>query len=149
MSTVNFKVSGDSAGSTLFKARARQFEIPVDEPPSLGGADAAPNPVEYILAGYAGCLNVVLHLVAEQRKVVLNGLHLEIDGDINPAKLFGSETTSRAGFETIRVKAVIDSAAPSVVLESIWEDALSRCPVNDNLGNTTPVIHQLVIPTLN
>jgi hypothetical protein len=38
---------GDGLNSTV---AIRQFSVGVDEPPGLGGQDAAPNPVEYILA---------------------------------------------------------------------------------------------------
>ena len=38
----------------------------VDEPEALNGTDEDANPVEYILAGFAGCVNVVGHLVAKE-----------------------------------------------------------------------------------
>jgi len=38
---------------------ARSFELIVDEPEMLGSEDSATNLVEYLLAGYADCLNVV------------------------------------------------------------------------------------------
>jgi len=47
---------------TRVTAKARQFSIVIDEPPSLGGHDAGANPVEYLLASYAGCVNVMAHL---------------------------------------------------------------------------------------
>jgi putative redox protein len=43
---------GDGLNSTV---AIRQFSVGVDEPPGLGGQDAAPNPVEYILAALGSC----------------------------------------------------------------------------------------------
>ena len=63
MSDLSFRVSGESTSPAQFVAKARNFELIVDEPKELGGTDEDANPVEYILAGLAGCLNVVGHLV--------------------------------------------------------------------------------------
>ena len=59
---LNFSVNGKRVGATKYQGFARGFELVVDEPEMLGGEDSAANPVEYLLAGYAGCLNVVLAL---------------------------------------------------------------------------------------
>lgn len=75
----------------------------VDEPADLGGTDAGPNPVEYVLAGYAGCLNVVGHLVAKEMGMELKKFAVEVAGDLNPARFMGQDTPERAGFQQIRV----------------------------------------------
>ena len=59
--TFSIDATGDSATKTTVSAR--DFTFVVDEPPALGGDDAGPNPVEYLLGALAGCLNVVGHLV--------------------------------------------------------------------------------------
>ena len=46
MSELNFKISAESKSATKVIAKARQFEIIIDEPQDLGGKDEAPNPVE-------------------------------------------------------------------------------------------------------
>ncbi|MFO8001534.1 MAG: OsmC family peroxiredoxin, partial [Marinilabilia sp.] len=67
MPKVTFSISGKNENPTKFVAKARNFEIVVDEPRNLGGTDQGPNPVEYILAAYAGCLNVMGHIVAKEQ----------------------------------------------------------------------------------
>lgn len=61
-----FKVSAKSENSTKTTVKARNFSIVIDEPPILGGKDEGANPVEYVLAALAGCLNVVGHVVAKK-----------------------------------------------------------------------------------
>ncbi len=136
---LNFSTQGESASATKFVASSRTFDFVVDEPPALGGTDHGANPVEYLLAGFAGCLNVVAHLVAKEQGVQLKSLKINIEGDINPARLLGLSTDERAGFQSLRVTLVPESdAAPEALLK--WLETIEeRCPVKDNLANKTPL----------
>ena len=95
---LNFKINGKSIGHTKYQGYARNFELIVDEPEMLGGDDSAANPVEYLLAGYAGCLNVVFGIVAKELAIEIQSLKINIDGDINPEKFLGISNDERAGF---------------------------------------------------
>lgn len=138
MSVLNFSVNGVSKSSTKFESKARSFNLTIDEPESLGGLDEGPNPVEYILAGYAGCLNVVLNLVAKEKGVQINDLKLDVNGDLNPSRLLGGDE-DRAGFKGINVNIEIDSSASDEELSLLLDEVKSRCPVNDTLANPTPI----------
>ena len=139
MSDLVFSVSGYNETPTKFVVKARNFELIIDEPEALGGANDAANPVEYILAGYAGCLNVMGHIVARELRFELKRLEIKIEGDLNPAKVFGQPTEDRAGYKEIRVKLIPDTDADEPTL-ALWLKTLeSRCPVNDNLSNATPI----------
>lgn len=139
MSKLNFSVNGENKNATRLDVNARQFKIVVDEPAQLGGNDEGANPVEYILAGYAGCINVVGHLVAKELGINLKKLSIEISGDINPARFLGLSFDERAGFLGLHVKLQVDSDADEQTLNKWLQIVESRCPVNDNLANATPV----------
>jgi|TARA_B110000908_G_scaffold44817_1_gene54560 uncharacterized OsmC-like protein len=139
MSDLIFKVKGESTSPTKFIAKTRHFKLIVDEPEDLGGTDENANPVEYILAGLAGCLNVVGHLVAKELGFKINKLKIEVAGNINPDRLFGTSNKERAGFKEINLKLVPETDAPIEVLASWLKIVQDRCPVKDNLLNTTPV----------
>jgi uncharacterized OsmC-like protein len=138
MSVLNFNVNGISKSATKLESKARSFNITIDEPEDLGGKDEGPNPVEYILAGYAGCLNVVLNLVAKEKGIQINSLKLDVNGDLNPSKLLGGNE-DRAGFRGINVNIEIDSPASKEELEVLLFEAKGRCPVNDTIANPTPI----------
>lgn len=144
MTDLTFTVTGRSETAARVVATARQFQLVIDEPPSLGGEDRGPNPVEYLLAAFIGCLNVVAHLTA--RELGLNLRHLEITatGALNPARLFGDTTADRAGFKTIEVVLRADTDADAHTLERWLDTVKMRCPISDNLSNPTPVtlLHQ-------
>ncbi len=139
MSLLKFSVQGKSETATKFVAHARQFQIVVDEPPELGGADDAANPVEYLLASYAGCLNVVGHLVARELKINLKSLEIKIEGDIDPRRLFGQSHAARAGYQGLSVQLIPETEAAESLLVHWIEEVENRCPINDNLSAATPV----------
>jgi uncharacterized OsmC-like protein len=139
MSDLIFSVKGESASPAKFIANTRNFKLIIDEPEDLGGTDENANPVEYILAGLAGCLNVVGHLVAKELGFTINKLKVEVEGNINPDRLFGVSTNERAGFKEINLKLVPETDAAIETLASWLKIVQDRCPVKDNLLNTTPV----------
>ena len=139
MSSLTFSISGESHNATKFEAKARNFSFVVDEPESLGGNDHGPNPVEYLLGSYAGCLNVVVHLVAKEEGININKLNISINGDLDPAKFVGQPGFNRAGFQTINVNISIDADADDAAINKIITIAKGRCPINDNLSNVTQI----------
>lgn len=136
---LTFSIQSVSESPARTRIQTRGFELIVDEPQELGGSNQAPNPVEYILAGYAGCINVVAHLTAKELNIELNDLQIDIDGDIDPARLFGQSFNNRAGYQNLNVQ-VKTSTPVEESLRTQWITAIeNRCPVNDNLKNTTPI----------
>lgn len=139
MSNLTFSIKGRNENATRFVANARHFQLIVDEPEELGGTDQAANPVEFLLAAYAGCLNVMGHIVAKELDIDLRSLEIDIEGDLDPSKVFGKPTVNRPGYQEIRVKLTPDTDATPAQLK-IWAETVeARCPVNDNLLNPTPV----------
>ncbi len=139
MADLNFSLSGQNENPTKFVAKTRQFTLTIDEPEGFGGTDHGANPVEFLLAAYAGCLNVMGHIIANELDFKLNSLKIELDGDLNPAKVFGQPTSDRAGYKEIRINIVPDADTDEETLAKWLEIIESRCPVNDNLINPTPV----------
>lgn len=144
MADLNFKIVGEAQTGARFVAGARQFSIVIDEPPALGGDDLGANPVEYLLASYAGCINVVAHLAAKELGIHVEKLGIEVSGNLNPERLLGQADAERAGFKQIDVKfSPITDADPEQVSQWI-ERIKDRCPINDNLANITPLTFSLV-----
>ncbi len=143
MSKLNFSIKGKSVTPTRYDGKVRQFTLFVDEPEELGGKDIAPNPVEYLLAAYAGCINVVIHLVAKELQITVNNISINIDGDINPDRLFGLSKSERAGFESLNVDIDLDTNASQELIDKLFEQVKDRCPLNDNLSNSTPLNYNI------
>lgn len=139
MSNLTFQFEGSSLSATKFEGKSRHFSLTIDEPEELGGKNEAANPVEYILAGFAGCLNVVAHLVAKELNIKVNHLTIDIKGDLNPAKFLGKSDEYRAGYQNINVVIKAETNADEKLYQQWIEEINLRCPVKDNLLNPTPV----------
>lgn len=139
MSNLTFEAKGVSLNKTKLSTKVRGFEVDVDEPTALGGGDEAPNPVEYILIGLAGCINVVAHHIAGELGITINNLKINTSGDININKFLGTSDEERAGFQGINLDLSYDSDAPEDLIDKWLEGINQRCPVKDNLLSATPV----------
>ena len=146
MSKLNFSFKGTSISATKFEGKSRQFNLVIDEPEDLGGKDSAANPVEYLLAGYAGCLNVVYNLVAREIGIKINYLSISINGDINPEKFLGISEKERSGFQSLNVLIELDSNGTPEQEQELITKAKNRCPINDNLANPTPIQYLITQP---
>ncbi|MFP4845094.1 OsmC family protein [Winogradskyella sp. PE311] len=139
MSNLQFSISGENVSETKFVGQTRQFTLTVDEPEALGGTDAYPNPVEYILAGFAGCINVVGHIVAKELGFKIKSLKIDVTGDLNPNRFLGASKDERAGFNAIKLNLIPETDASIEILAKWLEIVEDRCPVKDNLQNKTPI----------
>jgi uncharacterized OsmC-like protein len=139
MTDLTFKIKAQSETPARTMVQARNFKIIVDEPQELGGSNLAANPVEYFLAAFAGCLNVMGHIIAKEMNFELRKLDIDIEGNLNPNKLFGKCNKDRAGYKEITVVMNPDCDADPDTLQKWMHEVEARCPVSDNIQNNTRV----------
>lgn len=139
--TVN--VLGYAAGNAQFIVKARNLEVRISKHPETAELEG-PSPIEYILAGFAGCINAVGKLVAKELGIDLKSLQVEISAALDTDKYNGIATNVRAGFDRINVTVRPTSDASPAQLQHWLEQVEYRCPVQDNLINPTPVSVTLV-----
>lgn len=137
--TVKVNVKADCRHPARTVIEASGFKIIIDEPEPYGGTNLAANPVEYLLAAFAGCLNVICHLVAQEMGFELKNLEIEIEGDLNPSKAMGTSMAERAGYKEIRIKFKPYTDADKETLKKWVEAVTDRCCVHDSISNATPV----------
>lgn len=143
MSDLTFKVEAKSENPTKTVVGASGFSLIIDEPEGLGGTNAGPNPVEFVSAALAGCLNVVGHLVAGEMGFTIENLSFSIEGCLNPACFTGESDAERPGYKSLQVDVSVDSDADRETLEEWLAVIESRCPVSDNIAHETPVTIRL------
>ena len=133
-------VRGKSENATRMNLTSGKFSMVIDEPPTLGGTDGGPSPVQVLLMALAGCLNVTGHEVAKQRGLKLNGMEIKIEGVMNPCTFIGCSFEERAGFQQIQVTVVADmEGATQEEIDAWLEETENRCPVTDNIRADTTI----------
>lgn len=142
-----FRVESRQEVGLKSRVRTRSFTIDVDEPPTLGGTDIAPSPVEYALAALATCQEITYRLHADALGIPLDGVAVTLEGDIDLRGFFGTDDSIRPGFLAIRGTVTVDSPAPVEELERLRDHVDAHCPVLDLLSNPTPLHLELLTPT--
>ncbi len=111
----------------------------IDQPKAAGGNDLGANPLEYYLSSLGGCVCAIARIIATQRRIPLAGIEVTVEGDIDKNFLLGKTTEGRAGFTELRLLVKIDAPLSDEEKVAFIHDVEKRCPVADNIENTTTV----------
>ena len=110
----------------------RDFAFAVDEPPTIGGADSGPTPVELVLAGLGTCQEIVYATYARLLGIPIDGVRVRAEGRLDLRGFFGVADVP-AGFHDVTYDVAIDSPAPAADVARLIATVNNRCPVLDIL----------------
>jgi uncharacterized OsmC-like protein len=126
-------------GAFTSESRVRDFAaIPSDEPVTLGGGDAAPNPVEQLLGALGNCLAVGYAANASVAGIELRDLRIDLQGEVD-LRVFLGLAEGHAGLDTISATVRLDSDAPRERLEELHAKVLDSSPVGHTLTHAVPL----------
>ena len=141
MSTNKISVLGYTENAAEFIVEARDFEIRISDA-ITDAISEFPNPLEYLLAGFAGSVHATGKIVAKELGIELRSVQVEISGTL--VGINEKTKKGRSGFKSIEIVIKPNSDAPLLLLKE-WIDIVKiRCPVRDTLLNTTPVSMTLI-----
>ncbi|WP_067852131.1 OsmC family protein [Nocardia shimofusensis] len=141
---VVFKTSATAHDAVASTVTARRFQIEVDEPPALGGADTAANPVEYYLASLLSCQVVTWRVWADKLGIAVEDIRATAEGDLDVRGFFGFDDAVRPGFGAVRVRVEITGPESRERYLELQQAVDAHCPVLDLTRNVTPVVTTLV-----
>jgi len=101
--------------------------------------DKAPNPVEYILHGMAGCITTTLVCHAAARGIEIEEVETSFEGDIDLRGLLAMDVNVKSGYKEIRVNIYVKADCPDNELKELVEFAKNHSPVFDTIQNPVPV----------
>ncbi|MBW0114888.1 OsmC family protein [Pseudonocardia abyssalis] len=139
-----FRATGTGGDGVRAEIRIGRHSVLVDEPPALGGADDAPNPVENALAGLLSCQVVTYRFWAVKLGIPLDDIAVDVEGDLDVRGFFGLDDAVRPGFGEVRVKVTLSGPAEPERYRELAAAVDAHCPVLDLFRNTTPVTTELV-----
>ena len=99
------------------QAQIRTFTIQMDEPSGLGGSDTAPNMVEMILGAYGCCLTTGYVMNAALRGIELEGVDIDVEGDLDLNGFFGLSAEAWPGYTDVRAR--VHLTAPNATAEQL------------------------------
>ena len=132
------------AGGQEMSPASRRFTVSVDEPPFLGGADAAPNPVEVLLAALAGCVTAGVATNADMFGVPIDAMSIDLEADVDARGVLGHDKSVRNGVSAIRYTITIESPASEEQVRRVKETIDRKSPVRDTLANPVDITSKLV-----
>lgn len=123
------RVRGDWKGGLQTDVKVRTFApFTIDEPAALGGGDAGPNPVEYVLGGLAGCASVMLAIISKEKGMSYDSAHFNFIGTLDVRGLEGVEGVCPY-FNLVKGTVKVKTDAPDELFREVVEDVERRCPV--------------------
>ncbi|HTM85989.1 MAG TPA: OsmC family protein [Mycobacterium sp.] len=129
-------VAHDAVASTVTLGK---YRIEVDEPPTLGGENTAPNPVEYYLASLLSCQVVTWRFWSEKLGIAVEDITARAEGDLDVRGFFGFDDAVRAGFSEVRVVVTVTGPETRERYQELHEAVEAHCPVLDLTRNPTVV----------
>lgn len=100
----------------------------VDEPERLGGTNAGPNPLEYLLGALSACTSIMAAYVAKEQNFTYQGLDYQTDGTLDPRGFKGVEGV-QTYFQTVKLNVIVDTNESQEALERFQETVEKRCPL--------------------
>ena len=138
-----FTAQGTLVGVTEVDIRTGAHSFKVDEPPALGGADAAANPVQYALASLGSCQAITYQFWAEQLGIGFDTLSVRVEGDLDIRGFLGSDDSVRPGFSAVRVEVTVTGPEGPERYQELAAAVDRHCPVLDLFANPVPVTRTL------
>lgn len=119
---------GTWVGEASTDITAGEFSFRVSEPAALGGNNSGPNPFQYLIGAFQGCIAVVIETVAGEQGFTIDAVDIDITGTLDLRGFEGVEGVS-PHFQTVtgavRIKADLDFEQ----FTTLVTETERRCPI--------------------
>jgi len=132
-------IEAEQVDGYTIQATAGSHTVFIDQPVKGGGGDNGPTPLEYLFLSLGGCVITIGYIIARQRRLPVRMISVKVEAELDTDVLSGKATGPRPGFQWIRVITDIDADMTQEEKEQFIRDVDARCPISDNIFNTTPV----------
>jgi uncharacterized OsmC-like protein len=124
------KAHGKMRDHAATEVYVRNFAAVIsDEPPSRGGNDSGPSPLEYMLVSLCACINVSTHRMAQKIRFSYEDLESFAEGELDTRGRKG-EADVPVHYHTVRVKIRIKTTEDDTRLERLADLVARYCPVD-------------------
>jgi putative redox protein len=127
-------------GRAMVTARGHHFVV--DSPPPLGGPNEEINPIDLLLSALATCGTFVCEKAAQELKLPLDLITVNVAGDFDPRGVCGEPIDPR--LQAVRVRLAL-SGPTHTQGEALVAAFQSRCPVYTTLARATTITVELIV----
>ena len=136
---LTLSAAGEIGDGVRCRADVRHHEIVIDEPLSLGGTDAGPNPVETVLAALGTCQAITYRVWAAMLGIRLDEVRFETEGDLDLSAFLGIDDSVRPGLGEVRHRVILIGPETEERYRELTAAVDRHCPVLDIVENPVPV----------
>ncbi len=128
----------------LNEARVRDHVFLSDEPPARGGSDKGPSPLEYFVAGFSLCQQVLLVEYAARMGIELDSVEIDADGLVPSKGQYGVKD-SKPGIVEIKYKLKLQSKESKERIMKLIETVENYCPAVNTLKNPPVLSCEIIL----
>ena len=122
-------------------------EFVLDQPVTAGGTDKGPTPIDAFLSTISSCLGTISRIVAKQKGITLKKIEFNVSGEVDLDILLGRSEEGRAGFQSIKIEANLESPDLDDDGKVFLQEVDRRCPVSETVLNGSSLDITLLEPT--
>ena len=127
------------------RMQEKHHVLTADLPPSMGGGDSGPSPSTLLRAALSSCVAMGVKMWAARRDVAIDRVEVTVETDVDARGQFGVADEIAPGFEDVRVRIHVDSAADPDVLRDIVEMSLRYSPLMDAFRQAQAVATRVIV----
>jgi uncharacterized OsmC-like protein len=143
---IGYRATLDLVGVTEVASQVGSgHQLTVDEPASFGGGNAGPGPVEYALTALGSCQAITYQFWAARLGIALDGVHIDIEGDLDLRGFLGVDDDVRPGLGAVRVNVVLRGPETPERYQELADAVDQHCPVLDIFTGTVGVARTLTV----
>jgi uncharacterized OsmC-like protein len=131
------RASGRMRSHAASEISVRTFTVQSDEPPSRGGDDRAPTPLEYVLVALCACTNASAGKLAAKIRFAYDDLRTEAEGEIDIRGRKG-EADVPVHYRKVRLRVAVRTDEPDDRVERLADLVARYCPVDSLIRAAVP-----------
>jgi putative redox protein len=132
------RAHGEMVSASETAIHVMEFEPVVsDEPPSRGGTNKGPSPLEYVLVSLCACTNVSTGRMAEKIRFAYSGLETFAEGELDTRGRKGTADVP-VHYRAVRMRVEIATEEPDERVERLAGLVARYCPVDSLIRAAVP-----------